>query len=338
MIFREIWKKNRKMKNTCKIVGKNGEELSTSWAKQLARAALFYPMRDFTCRSKEAIFEIQRRKEKAYTISKWSSNTNCDFTIQEQNVSSCFYMIFVLRGSFDYRFGKLKGKISIHELNMWVLPKDEEVEIHFKKDSYLHVLRFQLKLSLVRYLCKKYPLFLAPVRRVLHTSQLSAVFNEHQLFNKGIWNIFDQLKYALEQENLNAMYFEAKALELLSNIMQKKEKKLKSCKSLKLSDYENQNIEKIQKYLCEHLHEKHSIKELSTKFGMNHNKIYCGFRKRYGCSVKKYLYDYKMKQAHYLLKKQMLPISEVADQLAYSSGSSFCEAFKRYYGVCPKEV
>ena len=79
-----------------------------------------------------------------------------------------------------------------------------------------------------------------------------------------------------------------------------------------------------------------SLQDLSRKSGLNEFKLKTGFKKVFDNTVFGYLNDYRLDQARQLLLQQNnRSLSEIADELGYSSPQHFCNAFRKKFGVSP---
>jgi AraC family transcriptional regulator, transcriptional activator of the genes for pyochelin and ferripyochelin receptors len=56
-----------------------------------------------------------------------------------------------------------------------------------------------------------------------------------------------------------------------------------------------------------------------------------------GTTVFGYLYNCRMERARQMLQEQRFNITEVAQQVGYANHRSFAVAFRRRYGVSPKQ-
>lgn len=96
--------------------------------------------------------------------------------------------------------------------------------------------------------------------------------------------------------------------------------KLTLVKGLLDSDYSNQ----------------FSLEGLSRQAGLNRRKLTEGFKGLFGATVSEYLLRQRMIAAADMLRRGVLA-TEVAHQVGYKEQSSFTRAFKRYYGILPRD-
>jgi AraC family transcriptional regulator, transcriptional activator of the genes for pyochelin and ferripyochelin receptors len=78
-----------------------------------------------------------------------------------------------------------------------------------------------------------------------------------------------------------------------------------------------------------------SLLDLAKQVGLNDYKLKAGFRRVFGTTVFGYLHEQRMTQAHDLLTSSDLPVTEIANQVGYTSLSAFSTAFKKFFGIRP---
>ncbi|MDO4281317.1 MAG: AraC family transcriptional regulator [Peptococcaceae bacterium] len=79
-----------------------------------------------------------------------------------------------------------------------------------------------------------------------------------------------------------------------------------------------------------------SVEALAHQVGISTSKLGKGFSAMYGTSVHAYIIDKRLAMAASLLMEGRLNVSEVAALVGYAKASNFSAAFKRKYGVVPK--
>jgi len=80
-----------------------------------------------------------------------------------------------------------------------------------------------------------------------------------------------------------------------------------------------------------------SLKTLAKLVGTNEFKLKVGFKSVFSNTVYGYLSDYRMEYARKLLTVDNSRIKEVAVQVGYSNPSHFIAAYKKKYGITPKQ-
>lgn len=155
----------------------------------------------------------------------------------------------------------------------------------------------------------------------------------HKL-NSNIPEIIQCLEQCLELDN--PLMLEAKKFELLSHYFTHKDVKTYNCPFLN----QKENVEKVRaakEHLIADLQTSPTIKELARIVGMNEHNLKSGFKEIYSKPIHSFLKDHKMLTAKELIDSRNFKVNEVADQLGYSNVSHFIEAFKRKFGLTPKQ-
>jgi AraC-like DNA-binding protein len=80
------------------------------------------------------------------------------------------------------------------------------------------------------------------------------------------------------------------------------------------------------------------IREVARAAGMNETSLKRGFRVVYGETVFDFSLRCRMQHAFNLLRERRMPIAQVAEAVGYSHQTSFATAFRRYFGVSPKDA
>lgn len=102
-------------------------------------------------------------------------------------------------------------------------------------------------------------------------------------------------------------------------------------------DEQEDAVEKVEHYICEHLSEDLSVKTLADMVYIGADHLTRTFKKRYGKTVTDYILEQRMNLAGELLKDHRLTITMVSDAVGFGNYSYFTEQFKKFYGKTPRE-
>ncbi|MBQ8880073.1 MAG: helix-turn-helix transcriptional regulator [Clostridia bacterium] len=93
----------------------------------------------------------------------------------------------------------------------------------------------------------------------------------------------------------------------------------------------------VMSYIDSHIYSVSSLKEVSDRFGYNYSYLSDLFSKTTGNTVSEYYRSRRLDAARALLDEGKKPISEISELLGYSTPFAFSAAFKKHFGLSPKE-
>ncbi|HEY9258591.1 AraC family transcriptional regulator [Chitinophaga sp.] len=150
-------------------------------------------------------------------------------------------------------------------------------------------------------------------------------------------SIINDMRQSPYNGHLKAMYLEAKAIELfLMQVKQLDEQHLPKKTKLPAKDVES--LHDIKQYIAQHYEQPLSITTLARKAGINQMKLKNGFKELFNTTVFGYLSDIRMQEAKRLLQDEKMYVGEVADRMGYKHPHHFTAAFRKKFGVMPKDV
>ncbi len=283
--------------------------------------------------SKIGTFNLKGELKKDIYISYFSSFfrqnilSSSDITIK--NVS----LYFVKKGNAGYHLDrKTKRGVSIPSLshNVWFMNEDYNESSFYLKDKEQEVTSLHLPIDYFKRLVNLYPELFE--QSFLHYEKGESFYlnEKYQRTSSEQYHILNQIENSHLMGNCSNAYTDAKVLELLSLIFAKPYKKQSVFK-----DFDK--IQEAALILTSDIHNPPSIRELSLQVGINEKKLKQGFKIVFNTTVYGYLFEYKMKLARHLLKNTRLSILKIASQCGYQYPSHFSTAFKRRFGVSPKE-
>ncbi len=134
--------------------------------------------------------------------------------------------------------------------------------------------------------------------------------------------------------SLKKAFLEGKALELaacqLHNLMP-------SPPPAKLSGEERDKIRAAREILVRYIDTPPTFLTLAGMVGMPHNRLSTGFQTVYGTTPFALLRDLRLEKSRTLLKSKTGNVTQVAMDVGYASLSHFAKAFKKKYGISPKQ-
>ncbi|HEX7846667.1 MAG TPA: AraC family transcriptional regulator [Chitinophagaceae bacterium] len=107
----------------------------------------------------------------------------------------------------------------------------------------------------------------------------------------------------------------------------------------KNSSFHLPEIAKIEAEVCDHLETMlPELKNLAVQFHMSASTLKRHFKAVYGKNIYQYYLEKKMGLAKDLLKNEELSIADIAYTLGYEKAGSLTTAFKKVYGLAPRDI
>lgn len=151
-------------------------------------------------------------------------------------------------------------------------------------------------------------------------------------------HIFAELKdFAKYRGGLGYLFLESKIFELLSVYLSEVlELRILASNYLSISKSDRDAIVEAKRMIDSQLAFAPGCEELARKVNISTSKLTKGFSSMFGMSVHAYVIDQRLEKAAGLLLESNLNVSQVAALVGYSKPSNFAAAFKKKYGVIPK--
>ena len=160
---------------------------------------------------------------------------------------------------------------------------------------------------------------------------------EPKEINSSIKLILSQLRTKQTNELLRPIYIKGKVYELLSYYFsQSSEKETENCPYISNEETASK-IKQAKQLILSDMNNPPSLADLAKEVCLNIKKLKTGFKEFYGVPVFNFLLNYKMELGKTLLQEQQLNVNEIALHLGYSTSSHFIAAFKRKFGITPKQ-
>jgi AraC family transcriptional regulator len=94
---------------------------------------------------------------------------------------------------------------------------------------------------------------------------------------------------------------------------------------------------RLERYMREQMHRNLTLQELAARVGLQPRQFSHCFRQTFDTSPHRYLTELRLREAASLLRCGEREIAEVALSVGFSSQSHFTTAFRRQFGVTPRE-
>ncbi len=150
--------------------------------------------------------------------------------------------------------------------------------------------------------------------------------------------VLQQILQCPYQGTIKRIYLESKVFELMSLLVEADLIERGGKKDIpKLKNDDIQRIHYAKEILSQRLQNPPSLLELARLTGLNDCTLKRGFRQCFGTTVFGYLHNYRLEKAQQLLLIGDMSIAEVASSVGFASRSYFATAFRKKFGVNPKQ-
>ncbi len=133
------------------------------------------------------------------------------------------------------------------------------------------------------------------------------------------------------------LFLEAKALEAMAHQLAHPEPTGLSQKRT-ISEPDTEKLHEARRILETEYSDPPSLLQLAHRVGLNDFKLKRGFRELFGTTVFGHVRDLRLQKARALLESGDMNVSEAAVTVGYSCFGHFAAAFKKKFGILPKEA
>jgi AraC-like DNA-binding protein len=140
------------------------------------------------------------------------------------------------------------------------------------------------------------------------------------------------------RRNIRLLHAEAKALELLCEVLAGAEAPHLETLGRALSQSEVRQLEHARRLLASNLTSPLRIRDIARASGMSESKLKRTFKSRFGVTMFEYALDRRMRYALELLRCRRMSVGQVAYAVGYRHQTSFASAFYEFFGFLPSKA
>nr|WP_295923119.1 helix-turn-helix domain-containing protein [uncultured Dyadobacter sp.] len=162
-----------------------------------------------------------------------------------------------------------------------------------------------------------------------------ALFDRAAPLHAEMQAVLHRMLHAPVADDLSEMYLNGKIIELLAlQLHQYREEQT----TYRTSPGTDRQLAEIHDFLSTHFLTIHSLEDVAKHARLSEHQIREGFRHKYRTSVYELIHEKRMLHARHLLLSSGSTVDEVANAVGYAHGSNFIQAFKRKFGITPKQM
>lgn len=247
---------------------------------------------------------------------------------------------FMLRGEITASIAGVVNnlKTSTHQYNMLYTPElDESMTLEQQPKMKVFALSFT-RSKFIELAAGNYGPVLDRFAEKVENRK-PVYFDKGMHITPRMMKVIEEVHTCHFKGGLKKLYLQSKAIELLALQCEQVELEERgSYKAEKVSATDEERIYHARDLLIASSHEPPSLHELARKAGLNEFKLKVGFRKIFNNTVFGYLSDFRLEQAREMVHRGDRSFTDIADELGYSSIQHFSHAFRKKFGVSPREV
>ncbi len=259
-------------------------------------------------------------------------NTSSDSEIKQSLLrKSIIHFYFCLEGSATFEFSPQYSREIQKQRNFFFYNPEKDLPFALKLSPQARMVFLTISLAGV------HKLFVHDSLPFLKGENVNRKFYDEREIPSYLHIILNQLFNNVHlSESAEKLYYQSKAMELLSLYLSDKKPDTESCPFL--NDEETvRKIKHAKEYLLKNIDSPPSLKELAKFAGLNEYQLKVGFKEIYGNTVFGFLLDHRLDHARVLLDSAKFQVNEVAYQVGYTNPSHFIAAFRKKFGITPKK-
>lgn len=275
-------------------------------------------------------FCIQLLHTYSATVGWLNFDLNKKALIRPETTKGMVAVCYTLKGNVDCKLQGVVGKVKLIDRNyrFYYIPPESDNKAFFKPGKY-DIVYISIKEKYTFPFIDTYPEFKELYERTYKNVMEGLELSVNSISAEEL-NILREIQEHNRETPDLELFIELKVNELLLIHF----KKLKTGIESATTDPTKIAIEKVAKFIEQHLSESYTNKFLSQIAMMNENTLVEEFRKDYEMSPTQYAIKLKMEHAAWLLGTTSLSIADIAVKVGYGSGNYFSTAFKTYH-KCP---
>lgn len=157
----------------------------------------------------------------------------------------------------------------------------------------------------------------------------------YKLYIDGITQFYMEHEYTIPRFPSYAKITQGNPQQLQSAISELCDSCLKNIDLQQRHSTNEENLERINRYIYEHYHENITLNEIADTFYINKTYLSTLFRKKYGETAGQLIIRLKIADAKRQLSYSTRGISEISESLGYADPSYFNKQFKKETGFSP---
>ncbi|MBA5628542.1 helix-turn-helix domain-containing protein [Moheibacter lacus] len=171
----------------------------------------------------------------------------------------------------------------------------------------------------------------------LNSSNSNEKYYNQQAFSTTVRMVLNQIENHNLSTHFENLYVLGKVFELFTLYFSESEANQKENCPFLDNEKDARKLKEAKDILLDRMDNPPILKELSEITGLSEYKLKEGFKQVYGTTVYGFVLDKKLEFAREKLENGELQVKEIAFEIGYENPSHFIAAFKKKYGITPKQ-
>lgn len=171
----------------------------------------------------------------------------------------------------------------------------------------------------------------------LRASKSANKYYNQQAISTVIRMVINQIENHSLSPHFENLYVLGKVYELFTLYFSESESMQKENCPFLDNEKDAKKLKEAREILLGNLQNPPTLKELSEQTDLSEYKLKEGFKQVYGTTVYGFVLDKKMEIAREQLSAKEMQVKEISYHLGYDNPSHFIAAFKKKYGITPKQ-
>lgn len=277
----------------------------------------------------------QTTTKQGIILSDWEMNYRSDMNVQGVNSEDYIQIIFCLNDGVSWGIMDDNHSISIQKDESCIYRGHGKSEYiwYAKNQNFL----FKSIKFPVKYFQKILKIYFEPIEVQTYEKKLLSGISKVKI-TPAMKRILAEAKDFIHyQGGLGYLYLDSKIFEILAIYLSEVlELDILSHHTIRLSKTERSAVMEAKHIIDNDLAGAPTCEKLSQQVHLSMAKLTKGFSSMFGMTIHSYIIEQRLTKAAQFLLEEQYNIGEVAALVGYGKPSNFAAAFKRKYGVVPK--
>lgn len=265
---------------------------------------------------------------------------NHDIQVYVESDTPVLEMVFNLSGSRSVYLNERKQQIAFdgNQHNMIYMPSVTGSYSVTKQAEVSKAFKIVLTESYFKRLAKQDSPLLLDMCHMIDDRKMCTIGTHNLCITPQMALTMQEIMNCHRLGALKRLFLESKVIELLMLQVEQYEQATQKKSNQHIKPYDVEKIMSAKSIVEANLDNPFTLMELSRQVGLNDFKLKKGFKKLFGTTVFGYLRDLRMKKAKRLLFDTNKTIIEISEEIGYKNPHHFSTAFKKEFGLQPREL